>query len=190
MALALIGTWAAKGARHYGVCVQRLLIQRPLLPERFSKRWWDPLHRLPAQLLSGAACPWPAATVLENGLGRLITSVESTSAPSTPRRDGRHAAQLCKICMEFSGELRCSGSGFTANSCIRRQSEVIAHTGMDRALEGTATNRPGPQLGPCKQSSLAGSARLETPERLGFQVDLAKENNVTNVTNVTWIKDH
>ena len=58
---------------------------------------------------------------------------------------------------------------------------------MDRALEITATNRPGPPLGPCVQASLVVSARLETPKRLGFQVDLASEDYVTKSA---WIKDH
>ena len=100
---------------------------------------------------------------------------------------GRDAAQLCEICMEFSSELRCSGSCFTASSCIRRQSEGIAPTGMDRALEITATSRPGPTLGPCIQARLAGSAWLGTPRRLGFQVDLTRGNYVTNAT---WIHNH
>ena len=98
----------------------------------------------------------------------------------------RDAAQLCEICMAFSSELRCRGSCFTASSCIRRQSEGIAPTGMDRALEITATSRPGPTLGPCIQARLAGSAWLGTPRRLGFQVDLTRGNYVAKAT---WIND-
>ena len=89
---------------------------------------------------------------------------------------GRHAAQLCEICMEWGSELRCSGSEFTASSCIRRQSESIAPIKMERALEITAISRPGAQLGPCIQTWLAASTLIETPKQFVHRVVLAGED--------------